>query len=71
MASPSGLIHRLQASRPWRAWQRYGQARGGVLAGGMAYVAFLSLLPTNPSMRSTVTCQYSFGMALRVRSLPI
>jgi membrane protein len=45
VASPSGLIHRLQASLPWRAWQRYGQARGGVLAGGMAYVAFFSLFP--------------------------
>lgn len=45
MASPSGLIHRLQASLLWRAWQRYGQARGGVLAGGMAYVAFFSLFP--------------------------
>jgi membrane protein len=39
------LIHRVQASLPWRAWQRYGRARGGVLAGGMAYVAFFSLLP--------------------------
>jgi membrane protein len=38
-------MHQLQASRPWRAWQRYGQARGGVLAGGMAYVAFFSLFP--------------------------
>jgi membrane protein len=45
VATPSGLIHRLQQSLPWRAWQRYGQARGGVLAGGMAYVAFFSLLP--------------------------
>jgi membrane protein len=45
MASPIGLLHRLQASVPWRAWQRYGNARGGVLAGGMAYVAFFSLLP--------------------------
>jgi membrane protein len=45
VASPSGLIHRVQASRAWRAWQRYGKARGGVLAGGMAYVAFFSLLP--------------------------
>jgi membrane protein len=43
--SPSGLIHRFQTSLPWRAWQRYGQARGGVLAGGMAYVAFFSLFP--------------------------
>lgn len=45
MASPSALIHRLQASLPWRAWQRYGKARGGILAGGMAYVAFFSLFP--------------------------
>lgn len=45
MDSPSSLIHRVQASRAWRAWQRYGKARGGVLAGGMAYVAFFSLLP--------------------------
>jgi membrane protein len=43
--SPSGVIHRLQATVAWRAWQRYGKARGGVLAGGMAYVAFFSLLP--------------------------
>ena len=45
MASPSELIKRLQALRPWRAWQRYTQARGGVLAGGMAYIAFFSLFP--------------------------
>jgi membrane protein len=45
VASPSGVIHRLQATVAWRAWQRYGKARGGVLAGGMAYVAFFSLLP--------------------------
>ncbi len=45
---PSGLKRRIQAvqaSLPARAWKRYGQARGGVLAGGMAYVAFFSLLP--------------------------
>ena len=45
MASPSELIKRLQALRPWRAWQRYTKARGGVLAGGMAYIAFFSLFP--------------------------
>jgi membrane protein len=38
-------MHRLQASLPWRAWQRYSKARGGVLAGGMAYIAFFSLFP--------------------------
>jgi membrane protein len=45
VASPSGLLHRFQASLPWRAWQRYGKARGGVLAGGMAYAAFFSIFP--------------------------
>jgi membrane protein len=34
-----------QRSLPWRAWNRYNNARGGVLAGGMAYAAFFSLLP--------------------------
>jgi membrane protein len=38
-------VGRAQASLPWRAWQRYGQARGSVLAGGMAYIAFFSLFP--------------------------
>jgi membrane protein len=45
VASPRELINRVQASLPARAWKRYGQARGGVLAGGMAYVAFFSLFP--------------------------
>jgi len=45
VASPSELIKRLQATLPARAWRRYGQARGGVLAGGMAYAAFFSLFP--------------------------
>jgi membrane protein len=45
VASPSGVLTRLKATVAWRAWQRYGKARGGVLAGGMAYVAFFSLFP--------------------------
>jgi membrane protein len=45
VASPKALIGRVQASLPMRAWQRYGKARGGVLAGGMAYAAFFSLFP--------------------------
>jgi membrane protein len=45
MASPGGLIRRIKATPAWRAWNRYGKARGGVLAGGMAYVAFFSLFP--------------------------
>jgi membrane protein len=39
------LLARAQASKPWRAWSRYGAARGNVLAGGIAYVAFFSLFP--------------------------
>ena len=45
MISPRTVISRAQASLPGRAWQRYGQARGGVLAGGIAYVAFFSIFP--------------------------
>jgi membrane protein len=33
------------ASRPWRAWERFGRARGTVLAGGLTYAAFFSLFP--------------------------
>ena len=39
------LLARAQASKPWRAWNRYGAARGNVLAGGIAYVAFFSVFP--------------------------
>jgi membrane protein len=45
MAAPGSLIHRLETSRPGRAWKHYGQARGGVLAGGVAFAAFFSLFP--------------------------
>jgi membrane protein len=39
------LLAWAQASRPWRAWQRFGRARGTVLAGGVTYAAFFSLFP--------------------------
>ena len=32
-------------SFPARVWQRYGEARGNVLAGGIAYFAFFSIFP--------------------------
>ncbi|MFV0462195.1 MAG: YihY/virulence factor BrkB family protein [Nostocoides sp.] len=32
-------------SRAWRAWKRYGEVRGSLLAGGVTYYAFLSLFP--------------------------
>ncbi len=41
----AGWLSVLQATKPWRAWSRYGAARGNVLAGGIAYFAFLSLVP--------------------------
>ena len=45
MVSPGGVLQRAQATLPWRAWERYGTARGGVLAGGVAYAGFFSLFP--------------------------
>ncbi|HEV7194816.1 MAG TPA: YihY/virulence factor BrkB family protein [Pedococcus sp.] len=36
---------RLQATPPGRAWKRYNDARGGLLAGGVTYFAFLSIFP--------------------------
>jgi membrane protein len=40
-----GLLTRLQRTRPWRAWTRYSDARGNVLAGGISYFAFFSIFP--------------------------
>lgn len=45
MDGPAGLLARFQASKAWQAWQRYGNGRGTVLAGGAAYAAFFSLFP--------------------------
>ncbi len=39
------LIARLKASRAYRSWQRYGDSRGNLLAGGVAYLGFFSILP--------------------------
>ena len=39
------LLARFQAGRPWRAWQRYSDARGNVLAAGIGYFAFFSIFP--------------------------
>jgi membrane protein len=35
----------LQASKPWRAWKRYSDARGNILAAGIGYFAFFSIFP--------------------------
>ncbi len=39
------LLARFQATHAWRSWQRYGNARGAVLAGGVTYLGFFSMLP--------------------------
>jgi membrane protein len=38
-------LARLKAIRAYRAWQGYNDARGGLLAGGIAYFAFFSVFP--------------------------
>lgn len=38
-------LQRLKATRAYRAYQCYTTARGGLLAGGIAYFAFFSLFP--------------------------
>jgi len=39
------LFARWQAGKPWRAWKRYGDARGNILAAGVGYFAFFSIFP--------------------------
>ncbi|MGI4895747.1 MAG: YihY/virulence factor BrkB family protein [Janthinobacterium lividum] len=39
------VVAKAQATHPGRAYQRYGDARGNVLAGGVAYFAFFSIFP--------------------------
>ncbi len=39
------MLARLRASKPWRAWKRYGDARGNILAAGVGYFAFFSIFP--------------------------
>lgn len=38
-------LARLKATHAYRVWQHYNGARGGVLAGGIAYFAFFSVFP--------------------------
>ena len=55
------LFARFRASKPWRAWKRYGDARGNVLAAGVGYFAFFSIFPA-VALAFTV-----FGFVLRGR----
>ena len=36
---------RLQSTAAWKAWKRYGDSRGNLLAGGVGYFAFFSVFP--------------------------
>jgi membrane protein len=36
---------RVQATSAWRAWKRYGDHRGNLIAGGVGYFAFFSVFP--------------------------
>jgi membrane protein len=51
-----------QASKAWRAWKRYGDARGNILAAGVGYFAFFSIFPA-VALAFTV-----FGFVLRGHS---
>lgn len=53
------LFARLRASKPWRAWKRYCDARGDILAAGVGYFAFFSIFPA-VALAFTV-----FGFVLR------
>ncbi len=39
------LVARARNSKPWRAWKRYGDSRGNILAAGVGYFAFFSIFP--------------------------
>lgn len=45
MSALKALWARLQATHGWRSWQRYGSVRGNVLAGGVTYLGFFSVIP--------------------------
>lgn len=52
---------RLRRTTAWRTWQRYGDARGNLLAGGVAYFAFFSIFP------AVALAFTAFGLVLRGR----
>jgi membrane protein len=45
MSRVRALVARAKGSHAYRAWDRYTAARGDVLAGGVAYLAFFSIIP--------------------------
>ena len=45
MQTLKGWWARIQATPAWRAWKRYGDHRGNLIAGGVGYFAFFSVFP--------------------------
>ncbi|HET9630984.1 MAG TPA: YihY/virulence factor BrkB family protein, partial [Terrabacter sp.] len=45
MPSLQPLLERLKGTRPYRAWTRYGESNGDLLAAGVGYFAFFSIFP--------------------------
>jgi membrane protein len=45
MSRVRALVARAKGTHAYRAWDRYTGARGDVLAGGVAYLAFFSIIP--------------------------
>lgn len=52
-------LARLRGTRPWRAWKRYGDAHGNILAAGVSFFAFFSVFP------AVVLAFTVFGFVLR------
>lgn len=50
---------RLQTTPAWRAWKRYGDHRGSLIAGGVGYFAFFSVFP------AVLLAFTVFGLVLR------
>ena len=45
VAAAQGTLDRLKSTRAFRAWSRYGDANGDLLAAGVGYFAFFSVFP--------------------------
>jgi len=45
VAALQRILDRLKATRGYRAWTRYGEANGDLLAAGVGYFAFFSIFP--------------------------
>lgn len=59
MQTVKGWWARAQKTQAWRAWKRYGDHRGNLLAGGVGYFAFFSIFP------AVLLAFTVFGLVLR------